>query len=246
MSTVSLQKSRSRHIIAVSVNPLHTRALSLLLQRFGYQVETAEAGSEAAARIRALRPGLAICDLVLKDMKGMDLLEMLRRDASTAATPVVFMTPPSDAAMENQCMSWGAKACIAKPVQAEELYRTVQNILEPRPRANMRIGARLPVTVNDVPLQCGNEGCLIDLSEQGMHLPMEKPASGKDRISIQLHIRDRTISTEGKVLYSGGTGSRAGGIGLQFVTLEPQDRDFIRKFIREEVTRDIGTATKHR
>lgn len=246
MSTVaSSQKFQSRHIVAVSANSLHTRTLSVLLERFGYKVETTEAGTEAAARIRTARPGLVICDLVLKDMQGMDLFDLLRRDASTASIPVVFMTPPSDAAMEKQCLSSGAEACISRPVQAEELYRTVQTILELRPRANIRIGARLPVVVNNVPLRCGGEACLVDLSEQGMHLPMERPASGKDLISIQLHIKDRTISTEGKVLYS-GTGGSAGGIGLQFVMLQPQDRDFIRKFIREEVTRDIGTATGHR
>jgi hypothetical protein len=74
---------------------------------------------------------------------------------------------------------------------------------------------------------------------------MNKPYPGKGRIAVQLRIKERTISAEGAVLYShtAGTGRhREPGIGLKFTNIAQQDRDFLRKFIREEVTRDINKA----
>ncbi len=59
---------------------------------------------------------------------------------------------------------------------------------------------------------------------------------------------DRTISAEGSVVYSHASGvvpHKEIGIGLKFTSIEAADQEFIGKFIREEVTRDIGAANFH-
>jgi CheY-like chemotaxis protein len=234
-----------RSILIVGSNPQNMRSLSLLLQRFGYDVTTADNAGQALADLPDVRPSLVITDLALADMSGMDFFRQLVQNRVAASTPVVFTVPPSDAAAESRCLDHGAVACITKPVQAEELFRVVQAVIEPRPRANIRIDVRLPVSVNNVPVICPEGGCLIDLSEQGMHLPMNKPYPSKGRIAVQLQIKDRTIFAEGTIQYSHAAGSgrhQEPGIGLKFIQIAPQDQDFIRKFIREEVTRDLTTA----
>jgi hypothetical protein len=143
-------------------------------------------------------------------------------------------------------MAYGAAGCVTKPVQAEELYWTVQHIVEPKPRSSMRIGARMPVSVDNLSLACGGTGeCSIDLSEQGMRVPIDKPYPRNKQVVVQLHMKERTISIEGSVRYyipahSGQSDSPV--MGLMFSSIAPQDKEFIRNFVRNEVVRDVNEA----
>jgi hypothetical protein len=81
-----------------------------------------------------------------------------------------------------------------------------------------------------------------------MYVPTSSPYPRKRRLTVQISIRDRTISTEGRVLYSHTPGAgfnRKPGMGLEFIAIEPQDQECNRKFIRDEVMLDV-TAAWHR
>jgi two-component system, chemotaxis family, chemotaxis protein CheY len=240
------EKKRGRKfIVATGSSSRNMFTLSLLLQRFNYEVFIANTAAQALERISADRPALVITDLALPDMGGMDFFLKLRESQRGKAIPVIFMVPPGDAAAEHRCMAYGAAGCITKPVQAEELYWAVQHSTEQRPRSSMRIDARMPVSVDNLSLGFGAGACSIDLSEQGVRLPIDKPYPTNKRVIVQLHMRDRTISAEGKVVYynSGNPGNKyAPGMGLMFTTIAPQDKEFIRTFVRDEIVRDVNEA----
>ena len=236
------RKQGRRSVLVVGSKTQATLSICMLLKRFAYEVSTADTAAKALDLVTAAAPALIITDPVLPGMSGMDLFNVLRQVKRTSSIPVIFMVPMSDAAAERRCIESGAAGCISKPVLAEELYRTIQTILEPIPRENIRIGARLVVSVDNAPLDCSEGACSIDLSEQGMYVPMYKPFPRNRRLTVQLQIKDRTISTESTVLYN--YASRVGsdqesGVGLKFVAIALQDREYIRKFIREEIARDV-------
>lgn len=240
-------KSGSRAIVIAGRKTRDLFSLSLLLQRFEYTVSSAHTAAEALNLISSVRPALVIADPVLPGMSGTTLLQLLHQDSATAGIPVIFMISPGDAAMELKCHDYGAAGCISKPVQAEELYHAVQASIEPKPRATIRIDTRLPVSVDNVPLECseGERSCAIDLSEHGMYVPMFKPYPRNRQLKVQIRIKNYTISAEGSVLYSHASAAgsyREPGMGLKFTAIAPRDREFIRKFIRDEVMRDITAA----
>jgi CheY-like chemotaxis protein len=239
------KKIRNRLIILVGNKTQEMLSLSLLLQRFDYQIATTHTAGQALEQVSASLPALIITNLTLPGMSGMDLLQLLKQDRRTASIPVIFLVPLSDAASERRCLDMGAAGYISKPVLAEDLYRTVQAAIEPIPRADIRIETRVPVSVNNVPINPANAQCEIDLSERGMYLPMNNPLPRSRRLNVQLQIKNRTISVEGAVLHSHTAGERlykGPGMGLKFTRIAPQDREFIKHFISEEVTRDIKTA----
>lgn len=247
-ASVYAEKRKNRSILVVGNTPQEMRSVTLLLQRFEYEVSVAFNASEAIERISAAVPALIITEAVLPGLSGINLFQLLRQTKLTASIPVVFMIPLTDAASERRFLDTGAAGCITKPVQAEKLYRTVQAVIEPVQRGDIRIDARLFVSVNNVPLDCADGGCDIELSERGMYVPMDKPYPRNRKITVQLQIKDRVISAEGSVLYSHATGvvpHKETGMGLKFINIEPGDREFIRKFIRDEVMRDIGTSFSH-
>jgi hypothetical protein len=74
-----------------------------------------------------------------------------------------------------------------------------------------------------------------------MYVPLQEPRL-RGNLNVQLQFRDRTIATEAAVLYSHATATghhREPGIGLKFLSLDEQDREFLRRYIRDEVTRDL-------
>jgi CheY-like chemotaxis protein len=241
------KKSGSRTIVIAGRKTRDMLSLSLLLKRFEYTVSSAHTAAEAIELISSVRPALVIADPALPGMSGTAHLHLLQQDKGTASPPVIFMIFPGDAAMERKCLDYGAAGCISKPVQAEELYQAVQAAIEPKPRTTIRIDTRLPVSVDNIPLE-GSEGegaCAVDLSEHGMHVSMFKPYPRNKLLRVQISIKDRTISTEGSVLYSHASAAgsyRKPGMGLKFTTIALQDREFIRTFIRDEVMRDVTAA----
>jgi CheY-like chemotaxis protein len=236
------KKRGHRSILVVGNKTQSMLSICLLLKRFEYNVSEAYTASQALDIISAAVPALVITDLILPGMDGMDFFQMLKQSRRTASIPVVFMVPMSDAAAERRCYDNGAAGCITKPIQSEELYRVVQAITEPIPRENIRIDTRSSVSLNNEPLECPDESCAIDLSEHGMYVPTYKPYPRNRRITVRFHIKDRTISAEGSVVYSyTSVGQhREPGIGLKFVNIAPQDQEFIRRYIRDEVTRDVN------
>jgi len=240
-----LRQRKNRSILLVGNKAQEMLVISLLLQRFDYEVSTVNTVAQALERMRNPLPSLIITDLVLPGMNGIDLYDLLKQERRTAMIPVVFLIPLSDAASERKCLDIGAAGYLSKPVQPQELYRTVQALIESKPRMDIRIDARIPVSVDNIPINSLKSACEIDLSEHGMFLPMEKPYPKNRRINVQIQIKNQTISAVGAVLYYNPAiegSSRQSGMGLKFVTIRPQDQELIRVFIRDRVATDIKTA----
>lgn len=98
------KKRRYRSVVVVGNKTPALLSLSLLLQRFAYDVVVANTATQALDRISAARPALVIADMVLAGMGSTDLFEQLRQDKRTASIPVIFMVSPGDAAAETRCL----------------------------------------------------------------------------------------------------------------------------------------------
>ncbi len=247
-STETRKKSGNRTIVIAGGKNRDMLSLSVLLERFAYKVHSAYTAPQAIELVSSTRPALIIADPVLAGASRTDLLhQLLQQDRAVASIPVIYMVFPSDAAMEQKCLAYGAAGCISKPVEAEELFHAVQVAIEPRPRADIRIDTRLPVSLDNVPLECPGDdgGCAIDLSEHGMYVPMAEPYPRNRRLTVRIWIKGQTISAEGSVMYSRTSGAgfdRKPGMGLKFIAITPQDQAYIRKFVRDEIMLDVNAA----
>ena len=241
----SAQKRTGRSIVVVSSRTQELLATSLLLQRFEYEVSPANTVAQALEIISIVGPSLVITDMVLPGMSGMFLFHLLKQGTQTANIPIIFVIPAGDAVAERVCLEAGSAGCIAKPVQPEDLYRIVQSAIEPVPRTSIRIETPLVVSLNNIPLDRADGERVTDLSERGMYIPVQRPFLQNERLTVQMRIKDRTISAEASVLYyhGGSDGQhRKTGLGLKFTNIAPDDREFIRKFIHDQVTQGINPA----
>jgi two-component system NtrC family response regulator len=98
------------------------------LQQSGYQVDAAANGKEALAKIQETPPDLAIADLMMPGMSGIELLKSIRADYPEIIVILVTAFGTVENAVE--AMRAGAYDYITKPVNMEELRLIVGRGLE--------------------------------------------------------------------------------------------------------------------
>jgi signal transduction histidine kinase len=96
----------------------------------GYEVETAAGGREALERIRSARFDLALLDIMMPDMSGLDVLVDARRIDPDLVC--VILTGYATVELAVEAVRRGAYDFCSKPFSADELIRAVSRGLEHR------------------------------------------------------------------------------------------------------------------
>ena len=96
------------------------------------EVVTAASGDEALRRISqgGWTPDLAILDVMMPGMSGMELFEELRLRRDTASLPVLFITASARAAEVERYRSVGAIGVLSKPFDVIALPSLVREFSE--------------------------------------------------------------------------------------------------------------------
>ena len=89
-------------------------------------------GWEALHAIRTNRPDLVLLDLMLPDLDGFGVCEILRRDAKTATIPIVIVSAWASPDSRNLGLELGALDYITKPFSPAELVARVNRLLQAR------------------------------------------------------------------------------------------------------------------
>ncbi|MGE5673538.1 MAG: response regulator [Mycobacterium leprae] len=116
--------SRTPLILAVDDQPGVRRLLQELFKEVGYRVATAVNGQEAIALATVERPDLALLDVKMPVMDGLDALRTLK--GLYPEMPVFMMTAVGDGEQMSQATSLGAEGCINKPFDVFEVRRRVR------------------------------------------------------------------------------------------------------------------------
>ena len=95
-----------------------------------YLVRTAKDGREALESVRRRRPDLLIADVMMPEMSGLMLLEILRAERETGDLPVILLTARSESGDRMEGLRGGADAYLTKPFLAEELLQRAQNLIQ--------------------------------------------------------------------------------------------------------------------
>ena len=100
------------------------------LKQGGLNVLTADSGEEALAKISAHKPDVIVLDVVLPGRSGYEICRDIKAEAQTRTIPVVICSTKAGEMDKFWGMKQGADAYIAKPVDQEELVRTVKQLIK--------------------------------------------------------------------------------------------------------------------
>ncbi len=97
------------------------------LELAGYQVETAEDGKDALAKVQHERPDLILLDVVMPVMDGLELLLKLRSDLAPPVPPAILVSGFD--ITEAEALRRGAVRFLPKPIHAKDLIAAVRDVL---------------------------------------------------------------------------------------------------------------------
>jgi hypothetical protein len=120
--------------------------------------------------------------------------------------------------------------------------------VETTPRGNIRISTSLRTIIGEGKAKDGAERTeyATALSEKGAYVRTLAPEARNALIPIRLFIQDREIRAKAVVLYTNAMergAFREPGMGLKFIEISEDDRNFLRKFIHEQLISDIVIDT---
>jgi len=119
-------------ILAVDDEPELTELMEFHLVRAGHTVTTAANGWEVLDRVKRDRPDLILLDLMLPDLDGFGVCEILRRDPLTATIPIIIVSAWASSDSRNLGLELGALDYITKPFSPAELIARVDRLLRAR------------------------------------------------------------------------------------------------------------------
>ena len=111
-------------------------SVSMLLEQEGYHVRTFSAGAAALTALTTTAPDLAILDIKMPRMDGLELLRRLRQ--ANPELPVIFLTSKDEEIDELMGLNAGADDYIRKPFSQRLLLERVRAVLR---RAEGKTGA---------------------------------------------------------------------------------------------------------
>ena len=116
-------------ILVVDDEPDVVELIGLNLTEAGYEIVTAATGREALEKTAACRPDLILLDLMLPDIDGFSVCEILRSAKTTAAIPIVITSVWRSAGSRRLGRELGAFDYLAKPFRPDQLVDRVRRTL---------------------------------------------------------------------------------------------------------------------
>lgn len=96
-----------------------------LLNMHGYQTFTAVDGKSGMEEASKVSPDLILCDVMMKEMNGYEVLQRLKMDERFVLTPFIFISAKSEHEEIRRGMSLGADDYLVKPFQLKDLLNAV-------------------------------------------------------------------------------------------------------------------------
>jgi len=100
-----------------------------VLERSGHEVMTAGDGLEALVLVRDRRPDLAVLDVAMPELDGLEVLRRLRADDATSELPVVLLSARAQEADVALGFAAGASAYMRKPFSPRELSDRIGELI---------------------------------------------------------------------------------------------------------------------
>lgn len=104
------------------------RLIQVNLERQGYDVVTAYNGRECLEVVEREHPDLIVLDLMMPEMHGFEVLEVLKKNPETAQIPVIMLTARTQD--QDVLKGWqaGVECYLTKPFNPIELITFIKRI----------------------------------------------------------------------------------------------------------------------
>jgi len=236
----------SRNLLLVDNSATTLFYWGMLLKRLEYKVVSKRSAEAALEVMESAMPAVVLTDIPLSGcIDGVALLRTIKEEPRYRDIPVVMLTSDGDSALKEVCMRLGCSAWFNKDVEPDMLYRKLQALVESTPRQHIRLSTSVKVTVGDGTAMGGSVRTeyASAISEGGLYVRTQYPQPQNALTPVRILLDGGEVRTKAVVLYSYSKNEgpyQEPGMGLKFVEISDEGRRLIRRFIKEQLTRDIA------
>ena len=123
-----------RRVLAVDDNATNRHIVERQLRSWGLRVESAATATEALAKLRAEQAGdpfaLALLDMQMPDLNGLQLARAIHAEPELGALPLVLLTSGVARERADELRDAGFSAWLTKPARALHLYNALISVLQ--------------------------------------------------------------------------------------------------------------------
>ena len=192
-------------------------SVQMALEAEGFTVRTFPDGDEALRGLTAQPSDLAVLDIKMPRLNGMELLQRLRQSDKTSHMPIIFLTSKDEEMDEIMGLRMGADDYIKKPFSQRLLVERIRSLLR-REEARLQPVSNDPNTIlvrGDMTLDSARHVC----AWKGKHIELtvtefllvkalaQRPGHVKNRDQLMdaaygeaIYVDDRTIDSHIKRL----------------------------------------------
>ncbi|MDX2027233.1 MAG: response regulator transcription factor [Alphaproteobacteria bacterium] len=192
-------------------------SVSMALEAEGFEIRTYPDGEEALRGLTQTPPDLAVLDIKMPRLNGMELLQKLRQSGTTSQMPVIFLTSKDEEVDEIMGLRMGADDYITKPFSQRLLLERIRSLLrreqarqQPANNDPNNLLARGELTLDSARHVCAWKGSPVDLTVTEFLLVKalaQRPGHVKSRDQLMdaaygesVYVDDRTIDSHIKRL----------------------------------------------
>jgi two-component system, sensor histidine kinase and response regulator len=119
-------------ILVVEDNIDLNMAICEILESYDFVAHSAKDGFEALDWLKANRPDMILCDIMMPGMDGYTLLKHTRADTELRTLPFIFLTARTSVADQRLAKEIGIEDYLTKPVDSNDLIAAINNALRRR------------------------------------------------------------------------------------------------------------------
>ena len=116
-------------LLLVDDNAMLLELMETLLSIDGHNVRAVKSGEAALEAVKAEAPDLVICDSIMPEMSGLELIEAVRRQPDWEGIPFLFITGKDSWELDKKVTNGKHTSLLIKPFDPDDLYEAVADAL---------------------------------------------------------------------------------------------------------------------
>lgn len=134
--------AKQKILVVEDAEPLRNDIIEMLTFE-GFDVRGAENGLFGVDMARSYLPDLIVCDIMMPEKNGYEVLQELQADLDTKTIPFIFLTAKTDRADRTEGMKLGADDFMTKPFKVTELLERIHARIKRREDYNDMANAKV-------------------------------------------------------------------------------------------------------